>query len=124
MAKKYNIDKVALDLLTCSTDIEVCKKNNISVTTLFRLKKDDNFKNKVDEIKESLFSETIKKAQSYTLEALNVLMEIVRDKEAPINTRLNASYKILELGQNMNDKEVILKKLESLEEQIKENEKS
>lgn len=122
MAKKYNIDKIALDLLTSHTDIEVCEKNNISVATLFRLKKNDEFKNKVDEIKENLFSKTIKKSQAYCLEALDTLMEIVRDKEASAGHRITASCKILELGQSMNEMETIKKKLEKLEKRINENE--
>lgn len=122
MAKKYNVDKIALDLLTSHTDIEVCEKNNISVATLFRLKKNDEFKNKVDEIKENLFSKTIKKSQAYCLEALDTLMEIVRDKEASTGHRITASCKILELGQSMNEMETIKKKLEELEKRIKENE--
>ena len=124
MAKKYNMDKIALDLLTCHTDIEVCEKNNISVATLFRLKKNDEFKNKVNEIKENLFSKTIKKSQAYCLEALDTLMEIVRDKEASAGHRITASCKILEFGQNMNEMETIKKKLEELEKRINENEEN
>ena len=124
MAKKYNVDKIALDLLTSHTDIEVCEKNNISVTTLFRLKKNDEFKNKVDEIKENLFSKTIKKSQAYCLEALDTLMEIVRDKEASAGHRITASCKILEFGQSMNEMETIKKKLEELEKRINENEEN
>lgn len=124
MAKKYNMDKIALDLLTCHTDIEVCEKNNISETTLFRIRKNDDFKKIMEETKEKLFSDTIKKSQSYSLEALDILMEIGRDVKVSPNARINACGKILDLGQAMNDKEVILKRLEELESRLADNEES
>ncbi len=62
------------------------------------------------------------KAQAYSLEALEILMSIARDTEAPQNTRVNASCKIIEFGQSMFDQETILKKLEALEREIKQDE--
>lgn len=124
MAKKYNYEKIALDLLTSKNNIEVCEKNNISETTLFRIRKNDDFKKIMEETKEKLFSDTIKKSQSYSLEALDILMEIGRDVKVSPNARINACGKILDLGQAMNDKEVILKRLEELESRLAENEES
>ena len=49
-------------------------------------------------------------------------MSIARDTEAPQNTRVNASCKIIEFGQSMFDQETILKKLEALEREIKQDE--
>ena len=123
MASKYNREQIALDLLLCSTNLEVCEKNNISETTLYRLKKDENFQKLVNEQKEKLFSETMRKAQAYSLEAIEILMSIAKDPEAPQSSRVSASSKILELGQCMYDQEIITKKLEEVEKWLNENQK-
>lgn len=120
MASKYNREQIALDLLLCSSNLAVCKKNNISEATLYRLKKEDDFIEILNKQKEKLFSNTMTKAQAYSLEALEILMSIARDEEAPQNTRVNASCKIIEFGQSMYDQEVIVKRLEEIERGLNE----
>lgn len=123
MASKYNREQIALDLLLCSSNLEVCKKNNISETTLYRLKKEDDFMEILNKQKEKLFSNTMTKAQAYSLEALEILMEIARDKEATHSSRVSASCKVIEFGQSMYDQEVIVKRLEEIERGLNEKQK-
>lgn len=120
MAVKYNREQIATDLLLCSTNLEVCKKNNISETTLYRLKKDKEFQKVLTEQKEKIFNKTMIKAQAYSLEALDILMEIARDGDAPQSSRVSACNRVLELGQTAFDQDVILKKLEEVEKRINE----
>ncbi|MDU1909710.1 hypothetical protein [Fusobacterium sp.] len=124
MTAKYNREQIALDLLLCTTNLEVCKKNNISEATLYRLKKDEAFQQLVIEQKEKMFKETMKKAQAYSLEAIEVLRSIAQDKEAPQSSRVSASSKIIELGQCMYDQEKITKKLEDIERWLNESKKT
>ena len=115
MGKKYNLEQISLDLLTCSSNLEVCKRSGISETTLFRIKQREDFKEILGKQKEKLFGRTMEKAQVYSLEALTILMEIAKNKEAPPSSRVSACSKVLEFGQTAFDQEVILKKLEELE---------
>ena len=122
MANKYNREQIALDLLLCSSNVEVWRKNKISEATLYRLKKEDDFMEILNKHKERLFNNTITKAQAYSLEALEILMNIARDEEAPHSSRVSASCKMIEFGQSMFDQEVILKKLEALEREMNQDE--
>lgn len=122
MKTKYNMEQIAFDLLTMSTDTEVCKKNNISVTTLFRLKNKKEFQDIFIKQKEKIHGELIKKAQLYSLEALNILIEIAKDRNISPSSRVTACTKILEMGQTAFEQEIILKKVEDIERKMKENE--
>lgn len=123
MGRKYNREQIALDLLLCPSNIEVCKKNNISEATLYRLKKDEDFKKMIAEHKERLFNKTMEKAQAYSLEALELLRKIANDEEASQSSRVSACSKIIELGQCMYEQENILKKLDYIEGWLNENQK-
>lgn len=121
MAIKYNREQIALDLLLCNSNKEVCKKNNISEATLFRLKRDPKFQSLVNEQKQKLFNTAMEKAQSYSVIALETLKEIITDKEAPASARVSASSKIIDLAQCINDTENITKKLEEIERWLNES---
>lgn len=121
MKSKYNIEQIALDLITLSTDIEVCEKNNISTTTLHRLKNKEEFQNILKEYKEKMFDEMRKTAKAYTLQALSILMEIAKDKEVSASSRVSACGKIIEIGQTAFEQENILNKLEDIERRLGKN---
>jgi hypothetical protein len=115
VGKRYNSEQIAIDLLLCKSNADVCKKNDISEATLYRLKKDNNFKEILDKQRKALFSETMQKAQAYSLAAVEVLHEISTDKSAPQGSRVSASVKIIELGQNAYDHEQIIDRINDLE---------
>lgn len=131
MARKYNYDKIALDILTCKTNKEVCKKNRISDATLYRLKQTDELNEALDRVKENTFGEAMKKAQVYCREAMDILVEIATDETNNKGHRLTAACKIMEFGKSMNELETVKKqmdiykkKVEQLEELVNErNEK-
>lgn len=62
---RINKELVAMNLLTCPTSKEAAEKSGISVPTLCRLKKKADFQKVLQDTKESLFRETMDKAQGY-----------------------------------------------------------
>ena len=62
-----------------------------------------------------MFQDTMKKAQAYSMESLEVLKNIMNDAAATDSSRVSAARTILELGLNSAEQEIILNKIEALE---------
>ena len=56
---RINKELVAMNLLTCPTNKEAAEKSGVSITTLYRLKKDAEFQKVLQEVKNNIFCETI-----------------------------------------------------------------
>ena len=110
--------RIALDLLLCRTNLEVCQRNQISETTLYRLKKEPEFQEIVSAQKRALFQDAMQKAQAYGAEAIEVLRDVATDATAPPSARVSAASKILELGSTMFDQEEITERITALERSL------
>ena len=75
---RSNKELIALNLLTYPTSKEAAEKSGVSITTIYRLKKDKDFQEILQKVKNSIFQETMQKAQGYCLESLEVLREVAQ----------------------------------------------
>lgn len=121
---KVNLENAAFHLLTSPTCAEAARRASVSESTLFRLKKKPEFQEVVNSIKKEMFSETMQKAQSYSLEMLEVLREIALDVKATDSSRVSAAKGILELGVQLRSMEEIEAKLIEIEKVVMDNESS
>ena len=112
---RINKELVALNLLTCPTKTEAAQKSGISIHTLYRLRKDDDFQKILHEAKNDMFRETMDKAQGYCLESLEVLRTVMHDKTATDSSRVSAAKTILELGVALHEDEQIVQRLTNIE---------
>ena len=64
---KVNIENAAFHLLTSPTYAEAARRANISESTLLRLRKKNEFQEVLNSLKKEMFSETMQKAQSYSI---------------------------------------------------------
>ena len=112
---RSNKELIALNLLTYPTSKEAAEKSGISIATIYRLKKDKVFQKILQEVKDSLFQETMRKAQGYCLESLEVLREVAKDKNATDSSRVSAAKAILELGISLYENENIIQRLDEIE---------
>lgn len=115
---KLNRENIAMQILTTSTYEKAAEKSGVSKSTLYRLRKDPEFQNIINQVKNSMFQDTMKKAQAYSMESLEVLRTIMNDGFATDSSRVSAARIILELGLNSAEQEMILDKIEELERMI------
>ena len=115
---KLNKENIAMNLLTCTTLNEAAEKSEVSLSTIYRLRKDPTFQEIINQVKKSMFQETMQKAQGYCLESLEVLRTIMNDKAATDSSRVSAARTVIELGLNASEQEVIIQKILELERRL------
>lgn len=104
----------ALNLLLCRTQKEAAEKSGISQSTATRLRKQEDFQKYLSGLKERIYSDTMKKAQALSLDALEALREIMVDGTCTDSSRVAAARFILELGMEAFTKEKIIEEIEAL----------
>lgn len=112
---KLNKEKIALNLLTYPTLKETAEKSGISEATLYRLRKDAGFQAILKSVKNEIFNDAMQKAQGYTLEALEVLRNVMKDEDATDSSRVSAARSILDIGITLFEDENIIQRLLELE---------
>ena len=115
---KLNKENIAMCILTTPTYEEAAKKSGVSKSTLYRLRKETEFQDIINELKNTMFQDTLKKAQVYSMEALEVLRSIMNDDVATDSSRVSAARTILELGLDYAEQEIIINRIEELERLI------
>lgn len=115
---KLNRENIAMCILTCSSYGEAAKKAGVSDSTLYRLRNNPEFKQVINQVKKSIFQDTMQKAQGYCMESLEVLRNIMNDPAATDSSRVSAARTVLELGLNSAEQEMIVSKIEELERRM------
>lgn len=115
---KLNRENIAIHILTCSTYEEAAEKARVSKSTIYRLRKEPEFQEVINQVKNSMFRDTMHKAQGYCMESLEVLRSIMVDPAATDSSRVSAARTILELGINADERENIIQKIAELERRL------
>ena len=110
----------ALNLILCRTVKEAAQKTGISQKTATRLRKQEDFQKYLSSLKERVYSDTMKKAQALSLDALDTLKGIMKDNKCTDSSRVAAARFLLELGMEAYTKEKIVDEIESLKQALKE----
>lgn len=118
---KLNRENIAMCVLTCSTYDEAAEKAGVSKSTLYRLRKEPEFQQVINQVKKSMFQDTMQKAQGYCMESLEILRVIMNDPAATDSSRVSAARTVLELGLNSAEQEIIVSKLEELERRMQDD---
>lgn len=110
----------ALNLILCRTVKEAAQKTGISQSTATRLRKQEGFQKYLSGLKERMYSDTMKRAQALSMEALDTLKGIMQDKKCTDSSRVAAARFLLELGMEAYTKEKIVDEIECLKQALKE----
>ena len=108
----------ALNLILCRTVKEAAQKTGISQSTATRLRKQEGFQKYLSGLKERIYSDTMKRAQALSMDALDTLKGIMQDKNCTDSSRVAAARFLLELGMEAYTKEKIVDEIESLKRAV------
>lgn len=114
-------EKIAVDIINCATLKEVCEKNKISEATLYRLRKETEFREILNQKRIEMYEGALNAAHSFGLDCVKRLMEIVDQEELPATARVNAAKAIIDMCSNYYDNAAILTRIGELEERFREN---
>lgn len=114
--KILQMQRIAVDCLLMNSYEAVYTKNSISKTSFYRLLKKPEFQEILQEQSEKFFNETVIKAQSISLEALETLREIMKNQKAPYASRVAAARTILDHAVYFDERNTVLSRIETLEE--------
>lgn len=115
---KLNKENIAVNLLTCKTLNEAAEKSGVSISTIYRLRKQPSFQKVINQVKDDMFKETIQKAQGYCLDMLEVLKTIANDNTATDSSRVSAARTVLELGLQSRNTELVQQEIEELKRMV------
>jgi hypothetical protein len=102
-------------LLVCKSIEASAKKAKIAKSTLYRWLKDETFKSEFSKAKFRLLSNAITTLQRVSTKAVNILIEVMENKENPASTRVSASRIVLEQAIKGSELEDIEKRISTLE---------
>jgi len=107
-------EKAIMLLLQNKKIEEVAQELGISTKTLYRWLKQDNFRQRFNEVRQELFYEALEGLKTLTKEAINTLEDVLKNgtKET---SRVTASKTVLELALRLKEVEELEKRVEELE---------
>lgn len=106
-----------LSLLTANTHEEAAKQSGVSVSTMYRWARyDGEFQEIMREAKRQAMSNAIGKIQKACTDAVEVLIEVAKNKKAPAMARVVAANSLLDKAFDAMKTEEIVQRLERLEE--------
>lgn len=112
---KEKMEKIALDMLTCKTLKEAAEANGISDSALRRLRKKQDFKEILSDVRIKAFEGAFDRVCGAASESVNITLEIMRNDEQPAAVRLAAVKIILDLASEYYDTKEILERVQYLE---------
>lgn len=117
---KLNKENIAFHILTSPTLHEAAEKAGVSTSTIYRLRKKEDFQEVLNIVKNRMFQDTMHKAQGYCLDMLEVLKQIANDKTATDSSRVSAARTVLELGLQSRNTELVQGEIQELKRMIQD----
>ncbi len=94
--KEMRFERAVLAVLSHPRLEDAARELGVSRTTLWRMMQDEEFQERLDEVREQQSQQILDSLQANALAAVKFLADIADDKQAPLTTRVQASGKILD----------------------------
>lgn len=115
--KNSRQDAAIAALVSNPTVREASKASGIPERTLWRYLGQEDFTKRLDEERSKLVSDATDRLKSKLAAATSAIAEVMEDKDAPPQTRVNAAKVILELSLKYSEMSDIIHRLDELERQ-------
>jgi predicted DNA-binding transcriptional regulator AlpA len=114
-------EKAIMALLTEPTIRQAADTTGIGETTLFRWMQDKDFIEAFKEARRMAFSQAISRLQQVSTQAVNTLLEVMSNEEAPATSRVSAAKTVLEMSIKAFETEDLSDRVEEMERYIEES---
>jgi len=106
---------VMASLLQTGSVTETAKATGVSETTIWRWQQDFSFNEEYTNLKRQALQTAVNRLQAITIEAVEVLREVMQNGEIPPNSRVTAARAILDTSIKVTEVEDMQKRIEKLE---------
>lgn len=117
-------EKVIAAFLTKVKTADIARETGLTAQTIRKYKQDPELQQIIRERQDELVSAAVASMRGYLNEATLELIEIIKDKNTPVQTRVNAIQLLMKQCSDWVSTEDILKQIETLQatsNEIKEN---
>lgn len=115
MSKNNKEDIILNALLAYPTIKQASEASGVPEPTIYAKLRDDDFKQRYNEVKNQMLNNTVSFLQVKLQEATTTIIDIMNDVEIAAQTRLNAARSVFDYFIKLNEQTEILSRLEALE---------
>lgn len=115
-------ERIISALLSNSTNKEAAAACGLSEKQLYRRMDSPTFKVKLAEARARLVDIAVTALEGRMAQAVDTMTEIMGDKEAPPQTRLNAADAVIRNSLKLSERGEVLDRLAAIEKQMQDNE--
>lgn len=112
---KVSDEKIIAAIMTATTNDEAAKIAGLSLTQFYNRIRQPAFKEKLKDARSRLVDRATTALQARMGEAVDTMAAVMRDPEAPAQTRLNAAEAVLRNSLKLSERGDIIDRLEALE---------
>lgn len=114
--KKVSDENVILALVNCGSVKAAAAECGISALTIYRRLKADDFRKKLDAVRDDALQECSARLSGSLTDAVKVLCNVMNDEQTAAQTRVNAAQMVLSYGLRFAETAEILRRLEQVEQ--------
>lgn len=116
MTGKKSDEAIIAALVSCGSVKAAARECNISPLTVYRRMKDNDFRKKLDAVRDDALHEASARLSGSLSDAVKVLTDIMHDEQIAPQTRANAAQMVLSYGLRYAETAEILRRLEQVEQ--------
>lgn len=116
MTGKKSDEAIIAALVSCGSVKAAARECGVSALTIYRRMKDNDFRQKLDAVRDDALHEASARLSGSLADAVKVLTDIMNDEQTAPQTRANAAQMVLSYGLRYAETAEILRRLEQVEQ--------